>query len=350
MKSKKYIVPIMLLVLIMTGCKNNQGVNSSEPLSRTEFLMDTVMTVRIYDNKKEKTLDKVFNRLEEIESKMSATIESSDVNKINQNAGIEPVTVHPDTYFVIEKAIYYAEISDGAYDPTIAPLVDLWGVKSGETERDEIPTDKEIEKIKPLVDYKNLQLLENNKIFLKEKHTKINLGSIVKGYAADEVRRILLENDVNIAMIDLGGNIFAHGVKADNSSWKIGIQNPLEYTGNFLGILQVKDKSIVTSGDYERYFVYNDKKYHHILDTTTGYPVDNEIMGVSILSEKSIDGDCLSTTLFALGLDKGMELVNSIEGAEAIFIAKDKTIYLSEGIKDSFILSNVNAGFTVRDY
>jgi thiamine biosynthesis lipoprotein len=226
----------------------------------------------------------------------------------------------------------------------------LWVVKSGETERDEIPTDTEIEKIKYLIDYKNLQMLEDNQVFLTEKQMKINLGSIVKGYAADEVRRILLENDVNIAMIDLGGNIFAHGFKADGSSWKIGIQNPLEYTGNFLGILQVKDKSIVTSGDYERYFIYDGKKYHHILDTETGYPVDNEIMGVSIISEKSIDGDGLSTTLFALGLDKGMELINSIEGAEAIFITKEKSIYFTEGINDKFILSDGSSGFVIREY
>ncbi len=351
MKSKKYKLSIILLVSLMslTGCVN-KGINSSEPLSRTEFLMDTVMTIKVYDSKKEKVLDKVFSRLEEIEAKMSSTIESSDVNKVNENAGIKPVTVSPETYFVIERAKHYAEISMGAYDPTIAPLVDVWGIKSEEKERDEIPTEKEIEEMKSLINYNKLQLLENNQVYLEDKDMKINLGSIVKGYAADEVSRILLDNNVNIAMINLGGNIFAHGVKADDSSWKIGIQNPLEYAGNFLGIVEVRNKSIVTSGDYERYFIYNGTKYHHIIDTETGYPVDNEIMGISIISEKSIDGDGLSTTVFALGIDKGMELINSIEGIEAIFIAKDKSIYLTEGIKDSFVLSAGSSGFIIREY
>jgi len=360
MTKKGYIViiAILLLAIFVTGCTSkNSDLGStpnspvkSEPISRTEFLMDTVMTIKIYDKPDNKILDKVFSRLEEIESRMSATIETSDITKINKNAGVKPVTVNPDTYFVIKGAKYYAEISSGAYDPTIGPLVELWNIKSGETERDYIPSSQDIQSKKSLVDYNDLELLDKNQVFLKKENMEINLGGIVKGYAADEVRRILIENGVQAAIIDLGGNIFAHGEKAENLSWKIGIQNPLEHTGNYLGILEVKDQSIVTSGDYERFFEYNGKKYHHILDAKTGYPAENEITGVSIISDASIDGDALSTTLFVLGLDKGMELVNSLDGVEAIFITKDKSIYLTTNLKDKFSLREGNSDFKIKDY
>lgn len=352
MKIRRYtgMIILLTLIIILGGCIKKQEINSKEPLSRTEFLMDTVMTVKIYDNQSEKTLDKVFSRLKEIEDRMSATIETSDVNKINENAGIKPITVNSDTYFVIKEAKNYAELSNGAYDPTIGPLVDLWDIKSGEKERESIPTLEEIEEKKALINYKDLELLDNNQVFLNRKNMKINLGGIVKGYAADEVRKILTENKVNAAIIDLGGNVFAHGIKADGSNWKIGVQNPLEYTGGYLGILQLKNKSIVTSGNYERFFIYNENRYHHILDAKTGYPSENELMGVTIVSDRSIDGDALSTTLFVLGLDGGMELISTIEGAEAVFITKDKSIYMTPGLKDMFISSSGGSSFSVKEY
>lgn len=347
MKKYSKISILVALILLTTGCTTKNKV-LVEPLSRTEFMMDTVMTIETYDKNDNKVLDKAFKRLEEIEKKMSATIESSEVSKINKNAGIEPVTVSPDTYFVIKEAKHYAEMSFGSYEPTIGPLVGLWNIKSGEKERDFIPNGANIELKKALVDYNNLELLDDNKVFLKEKDMRIDLGGIVKGYATDEVRRVLLENGVKIAIINLGGNVFAHGMKADGHPWTIGIQNPLEFTGNYLGAIEVKDKSIVTSGDYERFFEYNGKRYHHIIDSKTGYPSENEVTGISIISDKSIDGDALSTTLFVLGVDKGMELVNSMDGVDAIFVTKDKSIYLTPYLKDKFILKEGNTSFSIK--
>lgn len=185
-------------------------------------------------------------------------------------------------------------------------------------------------------------------MFLKKKGMRITLGSIVKGYAADEVKRILKENKVNSAIIDLGGNLYIIGKKSDGSKFRIGIQDPFRPKGSYAGILEISDKSVVTSGDYERYFIYQGKKYNHIIDTETGYPVDNEITGISIISEFSIDGDALSTTIFALGLDKGMEFVNYLEGVEAIFITKDKSIYLTSGLEDKFVVGE--ASFTLKEY
>ncbi len=353
MKSRNFTLLIMflLLVLIVVGCtKLDLSNNKVEPITRTEFLMDTFMTVKIYDKSDEKILDKVFNRLKEIEDLMSATIETSDVSKINENAGIKPVTVNEETYFVIKEAKKYAEISSGAYDPTIGPLVDLWDVKSEEKERKAIPSDENINTKKSLINYKNLELLENNQVFLSEKNMKINLGSIVKGYATDQVRDILIENKINSAIIDLGGNIFAYGTKANDTPWAIGLQNPLEYTGSYLGLLKISNKSIVTSGDYERYFEFKGKRYHHIIDTKTGYPVDNELRGVSIISDNSIDGDALSTTLFVLGLEEGIKLASKLNTVDVIFITKDNSVYVPSNLIDSFSLKEELSFFTIKEY
>lgn len=314
-------------------------------------MMDTVMNIIIYDKDDKEILDKAYERLQEIEKKMSATIGTSEVNQINDNAGIEPVQVSQDTYFVLQESKYHAEISNGAYEPTIGPLVKLWNIKKEEDgDRDWLPDPEEIEKAKNLVNYRNLELLDDNKVFLKYKGMRLDLGGIVKGYAADEVRRILQENGVKKAIIDLGGNVYAHGKKDHELPWNIGIQNPLEVRGGYVGIIGIEDKSIVTSGDYERYFEYGGVRYHHILDQTTGYPSNNEITGVTIISDRSIDGDALSTTLFVLGVDKSMELVNSLEGVDAIFITKDKVIYTTPNIKDDFKLTKDNLEFIIKEY
>lgn len=341
---------MVILIISLTGCKGKDEL-AVEALSRTEFMMDTVMTIKIYDKKDEEILDKAFRRLKEIEDKMSATIETSEVNKINNKAGIEPVEVSPDLYFVLQESKYHGEISNGAYEPTIGPLVRLWNIQTGDDqERDWIPEAEDIEETKKLVDYENLELLGDNRVFLKEKNMRLDLGGIVKGYATDEVRRILQENGVEVAIIDLGGNIYVHGIKAQGVPWKIGIQNPLDSRGGYLGIVEIEDKSLVTSGDYERFFEYDGVRYHHIIDRETGYPSNSEITGVTIISDRSIDGDALSTTLFILGVDKSMDLVNSMEGVDAIFVTKDKSIYTTGNIKEDFKLNEDNSEFKIKEY
>ncbi len=341
------MVVILILSVFASGCEQENN-NKGDFLARTEFLMDTVMTVRIYDKQDDKILDKVFARLEEIEQRMSLTIESSDINKVNNNAGIGPVEINPDTYEVIARAQHFSELSKGEYDTTIGELVDLWDVKAEEKERDSIPSQEEIDKAKTLVDYKELELLEGNKVFLKKPGMKIALGSIAKGYAADEVRRILTENKVERAIIDLGGNLYVLGSKAEGTNWKIGIQDPFKPTGAYAGILEISDLSIVTSGDYERYFYYNGEKYCHIIDPYSGYPTNKDLTGITIISKRSMDCDALATSVFVMGLDKGMEFVKGIDGVEAIFITKDKSVYITDNLKEIFIISDTS--FRLKDY
>lgn len=339
---KKVVLPILIitiLILTITACSNKQtGV-----LTRTEFLMDTVITLKIYDNKDKKIMDKAIDRLKEIEDRMSATIDSSDIVLINKNAGIKAVQVNEDTYFVIEKAKHFAEISNGAYEPTIGPLVELWNITgTDEKEREYIPTEEEINEKKALVDYNDLILQEDNMVYLNREGMKIDLGGIVKGYAADEVKRIFLENGVNSAIIDLGGNIYALGEKSNEEAWKIGIQDPFSVTGDYIGILNIKDSSIVTSGNYERYFLHKGERYHHIIDSKTGYPSKNKVSGISVISDKSIDGDALSTALFIMGVEAGSKLANELEDVDTIFITKNKEVFVPKSLEEYFVLSNDN--------
>lgn len=354
LKKRTFIlfITILSISLFLSGCI---GKKTNEPLSRTEYLMDTVITIKIYDKKDEKILDLAFDRLNEIENRMSNTISDSDISIVNQNAGIKPVAVHDDVYYVLKKAKYFAEISNGAYDPTIGPLADLWDInrKSKEGNKEgskEIPSDSEIKKSRGKVDYKKLDLLGENQVFLKEKGMKLDLGGITKGFAADEVKKIMIDNGVNSAILDLGGNVYAVGEKNGGEYWNIGVQNPFSTQGDNIGILKVKDSSVVTSGDYERYFEVNGKRYHHIIDSKTGYPSENELTGVSIISKKSIDGDALSTTLFVLGIKDGTKLLKQLEDVDAIFITKSREVYISKELQKLFKLTNNGLKLKINEF
>lgn len=348
MKLKKIIgiVLTIIVALTLTSCKENK---ESGPVTRREFALDTVITLQIYDKGNEEILDEAIERLKEIENRMSATIKDSDISIINKNAGIKPTKVNDDVYFVIQEAKYFAEISNGAYEPTIGPLVKLWNITAiDKKERNFIPTEEEIEKAMSLVDYNDLELMEDNLVYLNKKGMKLDLGGIAKGYAADEVKRVFKENGVKNAIIDLGGNIYAMGERNNSEPWRIGIQDPFKSIGEYMGILNVKNKSIVTSGDYERYFNYKGKRYHHIIDTKTGYPSENEVAGISIVSDLSIDGDALSTALFVLGVDEGMKLVNELDNIDVIFITKEDQAIIQEKTRGKFSLTNNNLDLIIN--
>jgi len=205
----------------------------------------------------------------------------------------------------------------------------LWGIG---TEDARVPTEEEIAEAKKLVNYKNIEI-DNNKVFLKQKDMQLDLGAIAKGYAADEVKRIAEENNIKSAFVNLGGNVLVIGHKADGSKWRIGIQDPRKNRGNIMAVIKAVDKTIVTSGNYERYFEKNGNIYHHIIDPATGYPADSGLLSVSIISESSFDADALSTSVFILGLEKGMEFIKDQKNVEVLFITEDLKVYLSPGLK-----------------
>jgi thiamine biosynthesis lipoprotein len=299
---------------------------------RTEFVLGTFCRIRLYEQGTPEIYERLFARLGEIDALMSANRPDSELSLINAAAGIAPVPVSPELMTVLEKARYFAEASGGAFDPTVGPLVKLWGIGSDGPEEASPPDPEKIAEALGLINWRNLILDRSpGTAFLAGQGMSLDLGAIAKGYAADELVRILREAGLNRAIIDLGGNIYALGVRVPKSSgekdlpWRIGIQNPLDDRGVYTGIVELKDCSVVTSGVYERFFIHNGKRYHHILDTATGFPVENSLLSVTIIASSSMDADALSTAVFALGYEKGRALAER-ERADALFIFEDKTI------------------------
>jgi len=320
-----------IAVLFLSSC--------SKPIqSRSEFALATVCVITLYDEGTPQVYQDVFARLREIENRMSVFIEGSDVYRINKAAGIASVEVHSDVFKVIERAVHYAELSNGAFDPTVGPLVALWGI-GGENPR--IPSQEEIDRALPLINWRDIELdRENKAVFLKRPGMTLDLGGVAKGYAADEAAAIIKKAGISRAMINIGGNILTVGEKKDGSPWRIGIQDPLDTRGAYIGMAQTKEKTLVTSGVYERFFMSDGIRYHHIFSPTLGYPADNGLMSVSIITDVSMDADALSTTVFVMGYEKGVVFVESLEGVDAVFVFDDRSVYLTKGV--DFILTNEN--------
>ena len=330
MKKIKYLLACFS-VFILPGCYQSRP-------SQSEFILNTVCTITLYDRGKPGIYREIFTRLKEIENRMSVFSIDGDLDRINKAAGNHPINVSADVFKVIEKAVYYAEISEGAFDPTIAPVVALWGMGG---ENPKVPAREEIERVLPLVDWRCIELDRVNKtVFLMNPGMALDLGGIAKGYAADEAADIIRKAGIPRAIIDLGGNILTVGQKKDKSLWKIGLQNPLDDRGAYIGIVQVKEKTVVTSGVYERFFTENGVQYHHLFSPDNGYPVRNDLLSVSIITDLSMHGDALSTASFILGYDKGRALIESLEGVMGVFVFEDKTIRLTRGV--DFILSDTS--------
>lgn len=342
---KRLTISLLLIfsLTILGGCSKDN--KSTEPLSRSEVLMGTVVTVSLYDSNDEAILDKVFNKVKDLESILSINENGTLVDEINEEAGIKPVKVDDDTYNIVKKGIEYSNLSNGLFDISVGPIVKLWNIGLPEAR---VPSQEEIDEKLPLIGYSDIEIDDTNKtIFLKRKGMIIDLGGIAKGYTADVISNILTEEGVKSAIINLGGNVFAHGSKVNGDDWKIGIQNPFTERGGIIGTITTSNKSVVTSGIYERYIEQDGVKYHHILSPFTGYPYDNEIAGITIVSDKSVDGDALSTSVFAMGVEKGMEFVNTLDGIDAIFITKDYKVYITDGLKSIFTLTN--SDFTLEN-
>lgn len=339
--SRKKIAGILLIIFAImittfAGCSKKQA-EAVEPISKSEFVLDTYCKVVIYDKSSEEVLDKAFDKLNDINVKMNASDENSEISSISKQAGEGYVKVSDDTYYVIKKGIEFSKLTDGKFDITVGPLVKLWGIISPNPH---IPSAQELAATLPLIDYKNVLMDDVNKsVMLKVKGMSLDLGGIAKGYAADAVSKVLQENGVKHAIIDLGGNVITLGSKPDGSNWRIGIQDPDSERGDYLGIVSVTNKAVVTSGIYERYFEKDGKRYHHIMDTKTGFPVDNTLASVTIITGESINGDALAKA-FCMGLEKGMDFVKQQKGIEAIFVTKDKKVYITPGLSKNFKVTN----------
>jgi thiamine biosynthesis lipoprotein len=353
-KNKKFIASILSVLVISTialsGCKSQsvqsdkptlaaQSAQATQPVEKKQVVLGTICTVKLYDHIKDSTFEKAFKRLSEIEEKMSINTENSEIVRVNSAAGKDYVQVSPDTLEVIKQGLHFSELYN-KFDITIGPIVKLWNISFDNAANARIPSSKEISEKLPLVNYKNVLINDSErKVMLKEEGMMLDLGGIAKGYAADEVVKILKENGVEHAIVNLGGNVLTLGAKPDGSAWTVGVQHPFSNRGDYVGAVKVAGKTVVTSGIYERYIEKDGKIYHHIIDKATGYPVDNNLLSATIITDKSVDGDGLSK-VFALGVEAGLQYVKGLKGVDAIFITKDNKIYITPGLKNTFQLTD----------
>lgn len=346
-KKNRLAVLFILFAFVLFGCSNQENnSNNAEqesnllenPYQKTEIVMGTAVTLRIYDEGKEELIDKAFEKLRELDKITDLRTEGSEIYEINQNAGIAPVKVSDEIFALIKSGIEYSEASDGLFDITVEPLTSLWNIGFDDARK---PAQEEIDEVLPLIDYNKVELNEEEKtVFLKEEGMGLDLGAIAKGYFTDLVAQFFSENGVTTAIIDLGGNLYVMGNHPSGREWSVGIQDPDANRGKTVGRIFTTNKSIVTSGIYERVLEVDGEKYHHLLNPFDGYPFENELAGVSIISDKSIDGDGLSTGVYGKGLEEGMEFVETLDGIEAVFVTKDKKVYVTSGLVDEFELTN----------
>lgn len=316
-------IGFLLLLLLFSGCSSKE----ISPISKTGFAFDTVVTITLYDSKDTELLDSCFSLCADYEQLFSKTIATSDIGRINTSKG-QPVAVSEETAYLLSKAIEYSSLSDGLFDVTIAPVDALWDFNSeaAATNHAVPPSAADISSALTHVNYHNI-ILSDDTVTLLDPDASIDLGGIAKGYIADRLKKHLVAHGVQSAIIDLGGNILTIGTKPDGSKFHIGIKRPFDPSGDIMTAVDAADNSVVTSGIYERCFTYEDRLYHHILSTATGYPADSDLNSVTIISASSLDCDALSTICLIKGLEDSMALIESIPDTEAVFIAKDDQVY-----------------------
>ena len=320
---------VILLACSVCGC-TLPGSEKNQSVQKTIIAYDTVVTITLYGTTDEAVLSDVANMCMSYEALFSRTIEGSDIYRINHSNGA-PVTVNPETLLLIKESIRFSELTDGAIDITIAPVRDLWDftdndMASSASDSFTLPDDAALSDALSHVDYHCIQYDEaTNTVTLTDPQAQIDLGFIAKGYIADKIKEYLLSQGISSAIINLGGNVLTIGSKPDQTPFKIGIEKPFDTTTS-LDVLSVNDRSVVTSGIYQRYATYNDEIYHHILNPETGYPVSGDLLSVTILSDSSMIGDALSTSCLLLGVEESKQLLANFDTVEAVFVTSDYEI------------------------
>lgn len=300
----------------------------------------TQISIGIYDTSEVsgEVFDELFLLIDHYEMMISKNIESTELSKINQMAGKEAVQVSDDLYAVIKAGLEYAEVSHGYFDISIGAVVNLWDIGG---EHQNLPEASAIEAATSKVQYKDVVLDDrDHSVMLKKEGMVLDLGGIAKGYISDKVGEKINEKGYTSAIINFGGNVYGVGAKPGDRDWVVGVRNPM--SEGIVGTIAVKNKAVISSGVYERFFTQDGVRYHHIINPKTGYPEQNDVMSVTIITDKGVDGDALSTTLFLMGLEKGLAYAEENPMIEVIFITSDSKIYSSSGVEGIFNVDNTN--------
>lgn len=332
---KLRIIPIVIICILLTAC----SYSSPEEYSHDFFAMDTFMRITAYGGNAENGVKTASQRINELEKLFSVTNENSELYSVNHNASAE---VSAETAELISFALDISDKTNGALDPTVYPVLCAWGFT---TDNKCVPSDEELSELLENVDYSRVSV-NGNTVSLNE-GMMLDLGAVAKGYAADEAERILRENGVTSALIDLGGNIQLIGTKPDGSDWRLGLKDPTG-AGN-VGVLTVSDRAVVTSGNYERSFTAeNGTVYGHIIDPATGYPVDNGLLSVTIIAGEGRLCDALSTSLFVMGAEKALDFWRNNKNFDVILITDNTEVLITEGIAGKFKLDSAHENLTVK--
>ena len=326
-----------LIVLSCSGCV----MHPESSFDKSGIAMDTAISLRATGGEAKEAVEESFTRIAQLDALASSQNPQSDVSKINAAAGSHYVQVDPAIYEMISFAKDYSEKSHGSWDISVGIITNLWQIG---TDNQHVPAPEEISQAMQYVNYKDILLRpEDHSVMLAKKGMSIDLGGIAKGYAVDEVRKIYEAHHVESGLINMGASsMYAVGKTGKGRPWNIGIKHPRsDKDGAYLGIISIEDQALSTSGDYERYFIKDGKRYHHIFDPATGYPAESGVMSDSIVIDGSVEhagmlSDLLTTVVFVLGPQKGLDFINGLDGVECEITGTDGTIYATEGFKRHF--------------
>lgn len=325
-------IAILISIFIIINIINNEELNR---YSTSFFAMGTYNEIIVLSNSEEeanKTFELIINRINELEKTVSYTKEESEVTKLNSG---EKINLSHDTNYLIENSFEYFNKTNGVFNVGMGSVINLWEIAH---EKEVPPHTSDINYLMNYTDMNEFLILENNKGSIIDNNFNIHLGGIAKGYAVDESKSIIIESDIENAIINFGGDLYVLGTnKLNESYWNIGIQSPIIGENKAIASVEVKDRSIVSSGTYERFFIYDENLYHHIIDPITGFPTTNNLTSVSILTSNAMDADVYSTSVLIMGLEEGIDFIieNNLEG---ILIDDEKNIYISESIYSEFKL------------
>lgn len=314
----------LLWLMTLTGC------GQETPQQRSFQAMDTLMQLTVYGE--ERTASAIQNQIATLDERLSATGSGSDIYRLNRDGSAVPDEL---TAKALRQSLEYCQDTGGALDISVYPLVCEWGFISGDHH---IPSQDALKRLLQKTDYRKV-LLRGNTVSLP-KGVQIDLGATAKGFAADEARAILQKDSCRSAILNLGGTVLAHGSKPDGSKWRVGIADP-DNSADYMGYVECADKIVATSGNYERYFTGSDgKRYCHIIDPKTGFPADNGVVSVSVVSDSGVQSDSLSTALFVMGRDKAMDYWQQHRGFDMIILTDDKQAFVTQNLARCFQLKN----------
>ena len=299
-------------------------------MNKVFYAFGTQNQIHTDENISETLMNEIIQTAYKLDDLFSVFKKESEISRINENAGIKKVKVSKVTADLLLKAAEFSEITDGAFDITIRPAVREWSIGHDDQK---IPSQKELDKIKKLVNYKRLHIdSKESTVYLEEKGQAIDLGGIAKGYASDLIKKILIEEGMQSGMLNFGGTIATIGTKPDGTAWRVGIQNPLAQRGQSIGNVELNHGSLVTSAVNERFFVKDGMLYHHLIDPRTLKPADSRVLGVTASGTCARDLDALTTAFFIMGVNNGIELANNL-GVEALFLLNNGTMYATKGFE-----------------